>query len=416
MDEMDREQSHQDMGHQDMGHQGKRRYDKARRVAAVVVISVLSVGAFLQAFVYAVELTQGEHDGGPVSFGQIVLNALPICLLALATTLPLGFLRPLAAAVTVALASVVLLVLHWATIAGDVAVVLAAYRLGAVGAGRRRQFVAIALAVPFLVMALASRDFSATLLASCVPAAAGTGFAIRAGRSETGEDEARAVLSHTLTEHLARGERARIARELHDVVAHHISMIAVRAETARLTTPGMPEAGAERLREIGDTARAGLTEMRRLLGVLREDVTAQEVGERQPQPGLPQVATLVDEAREAAPGGSVRLIVSGPVASFDPGVELVAYRIVQEALTNARRHAPGAAVDVELRYDEDTLRLRIRDNGPGPSDVMPALSHGLLGMRERAATVGGTVHTGAAPGGGFLVEAVLPVKPDGLTG
>ena len=390
-------------------------HDKARRLAAVVVIGVLSIGACLQAIAIAVGMTQDQRGGAPVSPGQVVLNALPLCLLALATTVPLGLLRPLAAAVTVTLASVVLLVLHCGTIAGVIGVVLAAYQLGAAGAGRRRQFVAIALAVPFLVMAVASRDFTATLLASCVPIAAGTGFAIRAGRSETGEDEARAVLSHTLTEHLARGERARIARELHDVVAHHISMIAVRAETARLTTAGMPEAGAERLREIGDTARAGLTEMRRLLGVLREDVAAQEVGERQPQPGLPQVATLVDEARDAASGGSVRLIVSGPAGSFDPGVELVAYRIVQEALTNARRHAPGAAVDVELRYDEDTLRLRIRDNGPGPGDDRPPSGHGLLGMRERAATVGGTVHTGAAPGGGFLVEAVLPVKPDGVT-
>jgi signal transduction histidine kinase len=396
---------------------GAGNHDKARRVAAVAGIVVLSVGACLQAFVVAVSMTQSQHSGGSVPIGQLLLNALPLCLLALATTVPLGFARPLPAAVTVMLASAVLLVLHCATIAGAIAVVLAAYRLGAMGAGRRLQFVAIALAVPFLFMALASRDFSATLLASCVPIAAGTGFAIRAGRSETGEDEARAVLSQTLTEHLARGERARIVRELHDVVAHHVSMIAVRAETARLTTAGMPEAGAERLREIGDTARAALTEMRRLLGVLREDVAAQEVGERQPQPGLPQVAMLVDEARDAASGGSsVRLIVSGPVASFDPGVELVAYRIVQEALTNARRHAPGAAVDVELRYAEDMLRLRIRDNGPGPGDDWPASGHGLLGMRERAATVGGKVHTGAAPGGGFLVEAVLPVKPDGVTG
>jgi signal transduction histidine kinase len=392
------------------------RHDKARRVAAIVVLVVLSVGACFQAIAIAVSLTQDQHDGGPVSVGQIVLNALPVCLLALATTVPLGFLGPLAAAVTVTLASVALLVLHCGTIAGVIAVVLAVYRLGAIGAGRRRQFVAMALAVPFLFIALAARDFAAAVLASGVPIAAGTGFAIRAGRSESGEDEARAELSQTLTEHLARGERARIVRELHDVVAHHISMIAVRAETARLTTPGMPEAGAERLREIGDTARAGLTEMRRLLGVLREDVAAREVGERQPQPGLPQVATLVDEAREAASGGSVRMIVSGSVTSFDPGMELVAYRIVQEALTNARRHAPGAAVDVEVRYDEDTLRLRIRDNGPGPGDAVPASGHGLLGMRERAATVGGTVHTGAAPGGGFLVEAALPVKPDGVTG
>jgi signal transduction histidine kinase len=321
-------------------------------------------------------------------------------------------------------------------VAGVIAVLLAAYRLGATppvlalpesGLTRRwvrGPYVAVALGLPFLLLALASRDVWAMLLASGIPIAAGAGIAVRAGRSASGEDEARTVLTHTLTEHLARGERARIVRELHDVVAHHISMVAVRAETARLTTPGMPPAGADRLREIGDTARAGLTEMRRLLGVLREDVSADEVAVRQPQPGLPQVAALVDEARGAG-GGIVRLIVSGPVAAFDPGVELVAYRIVQEALTNARRHAPGAAVDVELQYDEDVLRLRIRDNGPGPSlpggrpgatePSLPGIEgHGLLGMRERAATIGGSVHTGAAPGGGFLVEAVLPVKPDGM--
>jgi signal transduction histidine kinase len=237
---------------------------------------------------------------------------------------------------------------------------------------------------------------------------------------------------------MARGERARIARELHDVVAHHISMIAVQAETARLATPGMPAAGAQRLLQIGDTARAALTEMRRLLGVLREDAEASAAdqpgadqpgwerlgrerlgGDRHPQPGLRQLNELVDEARSAS-GVATRLIVSGPPATVDPGVELAAYRIVQEALTNARRHAPGAAVDVELRYTSDALRLRIRDNGPGPSlgsalapgPAREAGGHGLAGMRERAAAAGGELRTGAAPGGGFLIEATLPTKAE----
>jgi signal transduction histidine kinase len=108
------------------------------------------------------------------------------------------------------------------------------------------------------------------------------------------------------------------------------------------------------------------------------------------------------------------LIVSGLIASLDPGVELAAYRIVQEALTNARRHAPGAAVDVELRYAADALWLRIRDNGPGPS--AGAAGHGLLGMRERAVAAGGSLRCGAAAGGGFLIETTLPGRaytPDG---
>ena len=168
--------------------------------------------------------------------------------------------------------------------------------------------------------------------------------------------------------HTARGERARIARELHDVVAHHISMIAVQAETGRLTTPGLPEAGARRFaRDRG--YRAGRADRdaaaaRRAARGRGGAATTPDRASRQPQPGLAQLAELIDAAREASVAGT-RLIISGPVAPLDPGVELAAYRIVQEALTNARRHAPGAAVDVELRYGADTLRLRVRDNGPG---------------------------------------------------
>ncbi len=226
-------------------------------------------------------------------------------------------------------------------------------------------------------------------------------------------DASRRAVESTLLELTARGERARIARELHDVVAHHISMISVQAETARLATPGMPEEGAKRLLAIGDTARTALTEMRRLLGVLREDASAEPT--RRPQPGLAQLLELVDESRNAA-GGQARLIVRGPVTPLDPGVEIAAYRIVQEALTNARRHAPAAAVDVELEYAPGTLSLRVLDNGPGPAADPgggPAGGHGLLGMRERVAMVDGELRAGPAPLGGFLVEATLPTaRPD----
>ncbi|WP_273699994.1 sensor histidine kinase [Actinomadura graeca] len=229
----------------------------------------------------------------------------------------------------------------------------------------------------------------------------------------------RRAFEDTLLEHTARGERARIARELHDVVAHHISMISVQAETARLATPGMPEEGARRLLAIGDTARTALTEMRRLLGVLREDAGAAGAAPtRRPQPGLQQLLDLVDETRGSGAAGT-RLIVRGRVAALDPGVELTAYRIVQEALTNARRHAPGAAVDVELDYTGETLVVSVRDNGPGPPQgAGPGASpggvgHGLLGMRERAAAVGGDLRTGPGPVGGFLVRATLPAGSGG---
>lgn len=375
---------------------------------------------------------------------SIALFALPLCLLALAATIPLIFLRPAAAAVLITVALVLSLTVFGVAAAGRApsglvtaggiaAELIAVCRLGVADPGDslraawpadwkvNAQYLALGLGAPFLILALASQPPAAVLLASLVPAAAGAGIAVRSQRSASLEGIARSELADTLVEHMARGERARIARELHDVVAHHISMISVQAETARVTVPDLAPEGARRLGEIGDTARAGLTEMRRLLGVLRSDADADAEDERQPQPGLQQVKSLIDDSRTAA-GGRVRLIVSGPVTSFDPGVELTAYRIMQEALTNARRHASGAAVDVELRYEQDLLLVRVRDNGPGPGPAgthagasgarSAGSGHGLLGMRERAVTVGGTLRTGAAPGGGFLVEAELPAKPE----
>jgi signal transduction histidine kinase len=352
----------------------------------------------------------GTHVARTTSAGVSPQSALVLCLLCLFTTLPLAFLRPAAAAVAVSAASVLSLALfQLLTVAGAGAQLIVLYRLGRHGS----QLLAVVLAVPFLVLALAAPAGGeawvlTVLLASLAPAAALAGIARRARSEAVVHSAARQVIAGTLLEHTARGERARIVRELHDVVAHHISMVAVQAETARLTTAGMPAAGAQRLSAIGDTARAALTEMRRLLGVLREDPQT-DAADRRPQPGLQQLNELLDESRDAS-GAGTRLIVWGPPATLDPGVELAAYRIVQEALTNSRRHAPGAAVDVELHYADGALRLRIRDNGPGPPDARPAGGHGLPGMRERAAAVGGELRTGRAVGGGFLVEASLPGK------
>ena len=360
-----------------------------------------------------------------VSTGQSVTGLLTVSILALFTTVPLAFLGPVAAAVCVSLASVLsLAVFRTLTVAGLAAQLIVLYRLGRDGRERGAQLLAVVLAVPFLVVALAGASHPRSeegvlvvLLAALAPAAAVAGIARRAYLQAHAHITADEVIADALMEHTARGERARIARELHDVVAHHISMIAVQAETARLATPGMPAAGAQRLLEIGDTARASLTEMRRLLGVLREDAQAASPGEpdadRHPQPDLQQLNELLDEARQAS-GTGTRLILSGPPVALDPGVELAAYRIVQEALTNCRRHAPGAAVDVALHFTDGALRLRIRDNGPGPPEATAPRGggHGLLGMRERAAAAGGDLRTRAAPGGGFLVEATLPTKAE----
>jgi signal transduction histidine kinase len=385
---------------------------RGQRIAAAPLAPAVA-GALLGVLAVAGTLTRAA--GTAAAPGP---TGLALVLAALATTVPLGLLwaRPALAAPAVTAAAVVsLAAFHTLTVAGLAAQLVALYRLGRHGSA----VLAAAAAMPYLVVALAHppdgvAETFLLLLVALAPVAAWAGIARRARSEAVEHSAARQVIAGSLLEHTARGERARIARELHDVVAHHISMIAVQAESARLTTPGMPAAGAQRLSAIGDTARSALTEMRRLLGVLREDA-AGGGGGRQPQPGLPQLAELLDAARDAS-GAGARLIVRGWLPGLDPGVELAAYRIVQEALTNARRHAPGAAVDVELRYTGGALAVRVRDNGPGPPPGGPGGGHGLAGMRERAAAVGGELRTAEAPGGGFLVAATLPAEAEELAG
>jgi signal transduction histidine kinase len=265
------------------------------------------------------------------------------------------------------------------------------------------------LAFPFLVNAIEplggdDPGFPGVLLLALVIAALALGESQRErGEAVAERDESRRVMAESLQQQAEMTERARIARELHDVVAHHVSAIAVQAETARLTTEGMPDEGKAQLEAIGDTARDALGEMRRVLGVLRSEETE---ADRAPQPGLGRLDELVDTAR--ASGTDVRLTLSGRPVALPQGIDLCAYRILQEALTNARRHAPGATVDIEIGYDAGALRLRVRDDGPGPSSEQPD-GHGLLGMRERAIMVGGTLTVGPADGGGFEVAAELPI-------
>lgn len=280
-------------------------------------------------------------------------------LLAVCATAPVALLRtrPMwAAAATTAAAALTLMLYPRPPTAVLAAEVVALYVVGC----RHRATTTAWFVPPFVAYAilgppgggLDGRMFALVVAAATV-GAAGAGVSVRARAATAADDESRQAMAKTLLAYAARGERARIARELHDVVAHHISMIAVQAETARLTTPGLPPDGAKRLLAIGDTARAALTEMRRLLGVLRED--AEEPGltgpNRTPQPGLRQLTELLDEARDST-GAGARLLVRGRVVPLAQGVQLTTYRIVPEALTNVRRHAPGAAVDVEARVHE----------------------------------------------------------------
>jgi len=201
-------------------------------------------------------------------------------------------------------------------------------------------------------------------------------------------------------------ERTRIARELHDVVAHHMSLIAVRAETAPYRLTGLPESARAEFSSLSEVAREALAEMRRLLGVLRHDQPAALA----PQPQLSDLPALVDAARRA--GAPVEFSAPTALDQVPAGVEVCAYRIVQESLSNASQHAPGAPITVSIDHDCGSVLLRVA-NGPGgrpaPSGNEHRPGHGLTGMHERVALLGGSLSAGPAPDGGFVVSAVLPL-------
>jgi signal transduction histidine kinase len=251
-----------------------------------------------------------------------------------------------------------------------------------------------------------------------VIAALGLGDARRTVETaEASMDEERERNSETLTrlnavqhEQAVLRERARIARELHDVVAHSVSMIAVQAETAPYTMRGLSPEAKKGFSDVAGAAREALEEMRRLLSVLRADPGTEP--EVTPQPRLDRLAELIDSHRGA--GGQAQLNVHGSVRPLSTTIELSAYRIVQEALTNARRHAPGSRVNVELNYLGDRLAVQVTDDGTAApatavDDRNRRMGHGLVGMRERATMLGGRFAAGPRTEGGFAVQAELPV-------
>ena len=200
-------------------------------------------------------------------------------------------------------------------------------------------------------------------------------------------------------------ERARIAHELHDVVAHAMSVMVVQAGAARVIIRRDPEEATAALKRIEDTGRMGLGEMRRLLGI---EESVDKGTPLMPQPGLDRLDELLDNIRGT--GLPVEAMVEGTPCHLSPGVDLTAYRVVQEGLTNALKHAGEAHARVLLRYGEEALEVEIADDGRGPPpDGTEPAGHGLIGMRERVALFGGSLETGARPGGGFIVRARIPV-------
>ncbi|WP_406147943.1 sensor histidine kinase [Streptomyces sp. NBC_01012] len=209
-------------------------------------------------------------------------------------------------------------------------------------------------------------------------------------------------------------ERARIARELHDVVAHNVSVMVVQADGAAYVMDSSPDQARQALETISGTGRQALAEMRRLLGVLRTG-DSEESGEYVPQPDVGQIEELVGKVRET--GLAVDFRIEGTPRPLPSGVELTAYRIVQEALTNTRKHGgPDAGASVRLVYFDDGLGLLVEDDGRGaPHELYEdggadGAGHGMIGMRERVGMVGGTLDAGPRQGGGFRISALLPLK------
>jgi signal transduction histidine kinase len=332
-------------------------------------------------------------------------------LVALATTLPVAWRRTNPVAATVAASLAWVIPTDGYLFVGYVVAFLLYYSLAAYIGPARTVVAVAAVGVVLSVLSAAIRDdvvgeYFGALPAVVLPTI--TGRVVRRLR----EDADRLA---ELTVHLEREreraehaavaeERGRIARELHDVVAHGVSVIAIQADAAEAALDRDPELARTPLRTIRSSAKQAMEEMRRLLDVLREDGDG---GELLPQPGFGQVSELVEHARGA--GVDVTLAVDGAPRPLAPGLDLSAYRIVQEGLTNVRKHAAGAPARVTVKWAPHELALEVRDSGPGGGSNGSG-GHGLVGMRERVRIHGGELHAGPVPEGGFAVRARLPIE------
>jgi len=388
---------------------------RARPLLADALLAGLLAAFSLVALVYA----NGDCDGACRPGGTAATGLI------LAQTLPLAWRRrhPLAVSLVTGLATAGYGLAPYPDLAMPVPVggLVGMYSVAAWGS-RRAALVAggVAAAVVAVVMSLPRTDADLVDAAFASLGLAGAwvlGDRARVQRALAAELSDRAVRLEREREGEARravaSERARIARELHDVVAHHVSMMVVQAEAGPLAVERDPARAAGAFEAIAATGRQALVEMRRLLGVLRGDGQAPSLA---PQPGLDQVPSLVEQVGRA--GLEVELVVEGEKAPLPAGVELSAYRIVQEALTNAVRHAGPGRARVLVRYGERDLELTVRDEGGGgaaaPAGGPPTRSgQGLVGMRERVSLFGGELHAGPGPDGGFTVAARLPLGAPG---
>ena len=358
--------------------------------------------------------TQNAHHGSPHTGGQLLLVSCAVCApLVLRSFLPLT--SWVASALAMLWASQVIPPDSLSTAvylpAGVLVYALCLYAV----AVRCQPWVVASAGIITVIGAgvISPPTIAGAIVVAAIPVSAGVIVrSRRANREQLQVQERRHEGERALLE-----ERQRIARELHDVVAHHMSVIAIQAEAAPYKTADPPRELVESFAEIRSSALSGLSELRRVLGVLRSDRP-----DTTPQPGLGELDSLLESARNG--GVTVSSDVTGTPRPLPEGVNLSAYRIVQEALSNAIRHAPGSAVQVKLYYGEAALVIEVRNdrcpdgarvssgqhNGAG---LGPGGGHGIIGMRERAAMLGGHLRAGPAVNGQFLVTAALPLGPGG---
>ena len=291
-------------------------------------------------------------------------------------------------------------------------ILLAAWCFGAYNPPRRALvgLAAIAAAIVYVVARFPTSSAGDFLwVGSFVTAAWLAGFTVRHQAQQTKRLRELAAQLRAqrdrMAEEAVQAERSRIARELHDVVAHHVSVMTVQSGAVRRLLRAEQVREREALLSVEETGRKALTEMRRLLGVLKDD--AEQPAPLAPQPGVRTLESLLQQVREA--GLPVQLTTEGEPVELPPGVDLSAYRIVQEALTNALKYAGPARAWVVVRYGPDDVELEIANDGLTDSAQNGRPGHGLVGMRERVAVYGGELDSGPRPGGGFAVRARLPI-------
>lgn len=364
------------------------------------------------------EFVRWDDDGDPWSIAFTQLPVPATLALQAGLVLPLLGRRRAPSAAFAAVAAV--FVVQWSLgvfLRADVALLVALYSVARHGRVRHVPWVGLATAgliVPVVVRVATVVSVGGALffLVSTVTAAAALGIAVRIRRAQLvnlRERAARLEVERDQRSRLATAtERTRVAREMHDIVGHNLSVIISLADGGAYAAEASPERSREALRLVGESGRQALGELRRMLGVLREQPEAPEL---HPQPRIADIEALCGRLRAAGPEVGYRS--GGELEALDRGVQLMAYRIVQEALTNALKHAgPGTRVDVTLAVEGAQLRIRVQDTGrPDGRRPAPGEGHGLTGMRERAALYGGTLTAGPAPGGGWTVRAVLDVTP-----